>query len=387
MGVARPMPLVPALPRARLAGRTAPSLAATAATAAATQPNLKPYLQTLLDGESLSVDEAEAVCTAILQGANELQVASLLMLLRRNGESPATVAGFVRAMTKACVPVTVTGKMLDIVGTGGDGAHTINISTAAAILAAACGCKTAKAGNRSVSSKCGSADVLEALGVSLELSAEQVGDCVERCGMGFMYAPVNHPAMRVVAPIRKALGIRSIFNLLGPLTNAAGAQHVVIGVFTEDLLDLMADSLMEIGRVEHGVVVYGVGLDEISPLGPATILEIKNTAPPGEPKKYTKRTFQFDPLDVGVPRCVVDDLKGGDAEENAAALRDVLAAGDHTDAKRDAVVLNAGFGCFVFGLADSIEDGVALARSTLQTGAGLDTLNQWVSTTQELAGK
>jgi len=308
------------------------------------------------------------------------------MLLRRNGESPAEVAGFVEGMRRACVPVKVSGKMLDIVGTGGDGADTINISTAAAILAAAAGAKTAKAGNRSVSSACGSADVLESLGVNLDLTAEQVGACVESCGMGFMYAPVNHPAMKAVAPVRKALGVRSVFNLLGPLTNAAGAQHVVIGVFQEELLEVMADALMEIGNVEHGVVIHGVGLDEISPLGASTVLEIKNTAKPGEPKQYAKSTFQFDPLErLGVPRCKVEDLKGGDQQTNARLLRETLEGGTHTNAKRDSVVLNAGVGLYVFGLSESMEGGIALARAALEQGKGLAKLDEWIATTSALA--
>lgn len=331
-------------------------------------------------------EEATTVCSAILEGAEPMQVASLLMLMRRNGETPAEVAGFVEGMTRACVAVPVTGKMLDIVGTGGDGAHTINISTAAAILAAAAGAKTAKAGNRSVSSQCGSADVLEALGINLDLTSAQVASCVESCGMGFMYAPVNHPAMKVVAPVRKALGVRSIFNLLGPLTNAAGAQHVVIGVFQEELLDIMANALCEIGKVEHGVVIHGVGLDEISPLGPSSIVEIKNVALPGEPKVYERKTLSFDPLDaVGVPRCTVDDLRGGDAPTNAALLRETLAGGSHTDAKRDAVVLNAGVGLYVFGSAGSMEGGIALARDALNAGKGVAKLDEWVATSVALA--
>lgn len=356
--------------------------------AAASPPNLKPYLEKLVSGESLSKPEAAEVCAAVLQGAEPMQVASCLMLMRRNGESPAEVAGFVQAMSDACVPVKVTGKMLDIVGTGGDGASTINISTAASILAAAAGAKTAKAGNRSVSSACGSADVLEALGVDLTLSAKAVGECVEKCGMGFMFAPVNHPAMRMVAPIRKALGVRSVFNILGPLTNAAGAQHVVIGVFQESLMDIMADSLMEIGNIEHGVVIHGCGLDEISPLGASEVLEIKNTAPPGAPKVYARTRYAFDPeARCGVPRCTVEDLKGGDAPTNAALLREALSAGGHTNGKRDSIVLNAGVGLYVFGLAASIEAGVVLARTTLESGAGLAKLDEWIATTQELKGQ
>ena len=349
-------------------------------------PNLKPYIEKLLDGDHLTTDEAREVCAGVLGGSEPIQVASALMLMRRNGETPEEVAGFVAAMKEACVPVKIDGNMLDIVGTGGDGAHTINISTAAAILAAAAGCKTAKAGNRSVSSQCGSADVLEALGISMALTAEQVGECVARCGMGFMFAPVNHPAMKMVAPIRKALGVRSVFNILGPLTNAAGAQRVVIGVFTNDLIDVMGKALMEVGNIEHGVVIHGAGLDEISPLGSSTILEIKNIAAKGSPKKqYQTKKFYFDPLEVGTPRCTLEDLRGGDAKENAALMREALQGGDHTDAKRDAIVLNAGVGIYVFGLSESLEDGILLARKTLNTGKGLEKLDEWIQLTQELA--
>ncbi len=183
----------------------------------------------------------------------------------------------VRAMNSAALAVTFTEekKLLDIVGTGGDGADTINISTASVVLAAACGATVAKAGNRSVSSCCGSADVLEALGVQVDLSPTQVVECVEKCGIAFLFAPINHPAMKAVAPIRKQLGVRTCFNILGPMTNAASAQRAVIGVFDEDLLMLMAETLKEVGRVDHAVVIHGSGLDEISPLGPASIVEVR----------------------------------------------------------------------------------------------------------------
>mmetsp|Transcript_36553 Transcript_36553/g.114533 ORF Transcript_36553/g.114533 Transcript_36553/m.114533 type:complete len:292 (-) Transcript_36553:91-966(-) len=290
----------------------------------------------------------------------------------------------VAGMYKACRTVPATGKLLDIVGTGGDGAHTINISTAAAVLAAAAGCKTCKAGNRSVSSMCGSADVLEALGIKIELEPEKVAECVEKCGVGFMYAPVNHPAMKEVAPARKALGVRTVFNILGPMTNAARAQRVVIGVFQEELVPLMAESLMAVGNIDHGVVIHGVGLDEISPMGACTILEVKNTAPEGEPKVYETKKYDLDPLDLGIPRCVVEDLAGGDAPHNAAEMRKVLEGGDHTNAKRDSVVLNAGMGIYVYGLADSPAAGVELARETLNAGKGLEALDKWVETTTSL---
>lgn len=242
-----------------------------------TQMSLKPYIETLIQGERhLTSDETEAAFSEILlKGADEVQVGSLLTLLRARGETPSEIAGMVKAMNQACNAVNLGDtKLLDIVGTGGDGADTINISTASVVLAAACGCIVAKAGNRSVSSACGSADVLEALGIKVDLQPRQIKECVDACGVAFMFAPVNHPAMKFVAPIRKKLGVRTCFNILGPMTNAAGAQHAVIGVFHTELLPLMAGALKEVGKVDHAVVIHGVGLDEISPLGPATILEV-----------------------------------------------------------------------------------------------------------------
>ena len=213
----------------------------------------------------------------------------------------------------------------------------INISTASAILAAAAGCKVAKCGNRSVSSACGSADVLEMIGVAIDLPPVKAAECINTCGVGFLYAPINHPAMKAVAPIRKAMGIRTTFNIIGPITNAAGANRVVIGVFEERLVELLAHTLVELGTIEHGVVIHGCGLDEISPIGGSTICEIRNTATKGAMKVYylyplytlytlhtlctlykvyDVKTFFFDPLTVGVPRCVVEDLKGGSPTQN-----------------------------------------------------------------------
>ena len=241
--------------------------------------SLKPYIETLIQGErSLTSDETEAAFLEILKGADDVQVGSLLALLRARGETPSEIAGMVKAMNKVCAAVDLgSQKLLDIVGTGGDGADTINISTASVVLAAACGCTVAKAGNRSVSSACGSADVLEALGVKVDLSPDQVVKCVEGCNVAFMFAPVNHPAMKHVAPVRAKLGVRTCFNILGPMTNAAGAQRAVIGVFHPELMPLMAGALKEVGRVDHAVIIHGVGLDEISPMGPATILEVRQT--------------------------------------------------------------------------------------------------------------
>jgi len=334
----------------------------------------------------LTSEETKTAFSEILSGADEVQVGCLLTLLRARGETPEEIAGMVQAMNEACNSVDLSGKkLLDIVGTGGDGADTINISTASVVLAAACGCIVAKAGNRSVSSACGSADVLEALGVKVDLTPEQVVKCVEEVNVAFMFAPVNHPAMRFVAPVRKKLGVRTCFNILGPMTNAAGAQHAVIGVFHPELMPLMAGALKQVGRVDHAVIIHGVGLDEISPLGPATILEIKNTAAPGEPKVYDTKTFDFDPTSIGIPKCELIDLKGGGPEENAEKFKAVLKGGDHTDAKRDSIVLNAGVGCYVYGLSESIEEGCNLARSTLESGKAEALLEKWIKTSQDIS--
>jgi anthranilate phosphoribosyltransferase len=227
--------------------------------------------------------------------------------------------------------------------------------------------------------------VLEALGVIVDLNPTQVVECVERVQIAFMFAPINHPAMKLVAPVRKQLGIRTCFNIIGPLTNAASAQHAVIGVFDGALVPLLAETLQQVGRVQHAVVIHGVGLDEISPLGPATIFEIRNVAPQDQPKVYETRTFQFDPLSIGIPRCTLEDLRGGGPAENAAEFRKVLLGGTEHNAKRHAVILNAGLGCFVYGLTDSIETGCALARTTLESGKAHEVLQEWIAVSQEIA--
>mmetsp|Transcript_216 Transcript_216/g.338 ORF Transcript_216/g.338 Transcript_216/m.338 type:complete len:356 (+) Transcript_216:54-1121(+) len=349
--------------------------------------SLKPYIETLIEGNRhLTSDETEAAFSAILSGADPVQVSSLLTLLRARNETSEEIAGMVRAMNKACNPVNIPNTtLLDIVGTGGDGADTINISTASVVLAAACGCIVAKAGNRSVSSACGSADVLESLGVKVDLSPSQVEKCVEKCGVAFMFAPVNHPAMKHVAPIRKALGVRTCFNILGPMTNAAGAQRAVIGVFHEDLMPLMAGALKQVGRIDHALVIHGVGLDEISPLGPATIIEIKNVAQEGQPKVYEEKSFAFDPLDVGIPRCKIEDLKGGSPTENAEEFRKVLLGGVESNAKRDSIILNAGVGCYVYDIVETISDGCKLARDVLNSGKATDKLIEWIEASNSVA--
>jgi len=360
-------------------------------TTASIKMSLKPYIEVLIEGERhLTTEETEAAFGEILKGADHVQVGSLLTLLRARRETPSEIAGMVRAMNAACRSVDCgpNQPLLDIVGTGGDGADTINISTASVVLAAACGCTVAKIGNRSVSSRCGSADVLEALGVMVDLEPSQVEECVRRVGIAFMFAPTHHPSTRNVVPVRRALGVRTCFNVLGPMTNPAGAQRAVIGVFHPELLQLVADTMCQVGRIDHAVVIHGCGLDEISPLGPSRIVEVRNTAPPGVlPKVYGRREYEFDPVSVGIDRCHIEDLKGGGPDENAHKFREVLSGGSARDAKRDAVILNAGFGCYVYGKVDTVEEGCELARAALESGRAAAKLDDWIRASREIAAE
>ena len=361
-------------------------------TSVAVRGTLKPYLSTLIGGDGLSFEESRSLFGAFFDGtAAPEEVAAVLCCLRQKGESFEEVAGAATAMRDACVRVDAPGTLLDIVGTGGDGACTINLSTCSAILAAACGAKVTKCGNRSVSSACGAADVLEALGLDLELELDDVASCIEDVGLGFLYAPKNHPAMRFVAPVRKALGVRTAFNLLGPLTNAASAQRVVIGVFDEALVELLGAALERIGVVDHAVVIHGVGLDELSPLGPCTVKELKRDG-----DGYASSTWTLDPLDYGMPRCTLADLVGGGPDFNRRALRRCLAAdpasiplGEETTlddaACRDAIALNAGMGLYVYGAAPDLKAGIALAKDGLASGAGLAKLDAWIAKTKSYA--
>jgi anthranilate phosphoribosyltransferase len=266
---------------------------------------------------------------------------------------------------------------LDIVGTGGDGANTVNLSTAAAVLAASCGALVAKHGNRSVSSRSGSADVLEDLGVPM-LRPEQVAPCLEEAQIAFMYAPHFHPAMRFVAPVRKATGIRSVFNILGPLLNPAGCKHVVIGVYTPELLDVFGEVLLTLG-VEHGLVVHCAGLDELNSIGPADVVEVRQGA------EQPIRRYALRPEDVGVPAVTLEQLKGGDAAENAAILRKVFNGGAPSDGPvGNTIAYNAGAGLYVYGLADSIKSGYEMAKKQLASGKALATLDKWSQVAQQL---
>ncbi|KAK1946198.1 Anthranilate phosphoribosyltransferase [Phytophthora citrophthora] len=310
---------------------------------------------------------------------NPVAVGVLLALLAAKGESASEVAAFAKHMRSEAVKVHVSSgrPTLDIVGTGGDGANTVNLSTAAAVLAASCGALVAKHGNRSVSSRSGSADVLEELGVPM-LKPDRVGPCLEEAQIAFMFAPHFHPAMRYVAPVRKAIGIRSVFNILGPLLNPAGCKRVVIGVYTSNLLDVFGEVLLALG-VEHGLVVHCAGLDELNSMGPADVVEVRQGA------EEPFRRYKLRPEDVGVPVVTLEQLKGGDATENAAILRKVFSGGAYSECPvGNTIAYNAGAGLYVYGLADSIKSGYEMAKKQLSSGKALATLDNWAQVAQQL---
>jgi anthranilate phosphoribosyltransferase len=329
----------------------------------------------LASGIDLSSEQAEFVLAEIMSdNVNEAQTAAFLIALRAKGETVAELAGLARTMRRLALRVAVSGAdLLDTAGTGG-GAPTYNVSTTAALIAAAAGCRVAKHGNRSATSLCGSADLLEALGARIDLAPEAVAICIQEEGFGFMFAPQHHQATRHVVPVRKALGIRTIFNFLGPLTNPAGATRQLVGVFHPDYLDLVAGALLELGS-EHALVVSSQdGMDELSVAAETRIVEVSG----GSLRSYTVA-----PESVGLERAVLDSVRGGTPEENAETVRRVL--GGEPGPCRSLAVLNAGAALLVGGKVATLEEGVRLAERTIDAGAALETMERFVARTVELA--
>lgn len=333
---------------------------------------IREAIQRIIIQESLSQAEAQAVMGQIMEGeATPAQIACFLTALRLKGETVEEITGFAQAMREKVIPIRAARRpLVDTCGTGGDVQNTFNISTAAAFVVAGAGAAVAKHGNRSVSSRCGSADVLEALGVNLDLSAEQVSQCLDEVGIGFLFAPKLHPAMKHAIGPRREIGIRTVFNILGPLTNPAGASAQVLGVYAPELTETLARVLAHLGS-EHVFVVHGLeGLDEISTVGETRVSEARG----GEVRTYT-----LTPEEVGIPaRASLADLAGGDAAENARLLVEVLEG--QPGPRRDIVALNAAAGITAAGLAGDLREGLQRAYESIDSGAArekLKALQEW----------
>lgn len=339
--------------------------------------DLTAALEAVASGRALGVEEAEAAFDRFMDGtASEAQMAGLLVGLRVKGVAPSEIAGGVRALRKAMVrvPVRSSAGLVDTAGTGGGSVTTFNISTAAALVVAGAGVPVAKHGNRSFTSRCGSADVLEALGVRIDLSAEAMAAVLEEVGIVFMFAPLLHPAMKHVAPVRKALGIPTIMNLLGPLTNPAGARRQLVGVADPGLLDLVAGALAELGH-EHALVVHGeAGMDEVSPAGPTLVAELRA----GEVRRY-----RLVPEELGLEPVDLAELAGGDPATNAATIESVLRG--RRGAARNAVIANAAAAFLVSGIVESWLEGVRMAEASLDEGRGAAALERLRAATQRAA--
>ena len=334
-------------------------------------------LQRCIEHREIFHDEMLHIMRAIMSGElSPTMTAAILTGLRSKKESIEEITAAATVMREFATPVKVADNshFVDIVGTGGDGAHTFNISTTAMFVAAGAGAKVAKHGNRSVSSKSGTADVLEALGAQITLQAPQVAESLNRCGMGFMFAPNHHPAMKNVAAVRKEMGVRTIFNILGPLTNPADAPHMLMGVFHPDLVGIQARSLQRLG-LQHALVVYGKdGLDEVSLQGPTMIGELKD----GEIKEY-----EISPQDFGLQTCPTSQFKVSNPQESMDIVMGVL--NGQAGPAQDIVCLNAGAALYAADLAKDIGEGLAMAKNSISSGQAKAKLQEFITTTQSLA--
>jgi anthranilate phosphoribosyltransferase len=333
---------------------------------------IRESIDTVVSGQSLTMGEASAVMREIMEGeATPAQLGAFLTALALKGETTQEIAGMARVMREMALRVEVDGELVDTVGTGGDGKNTFNISTATAFIAAGAGLKVAKHGNRAASGSCGSADVLEALGVQIELSPVAVAQCINEVGVGFMFAPAFHPAMRHAGPVRREIGIRTVFNILGPLTNPAGAQTQLLGVALPELGGIMAEVLGLLGS-HHAMIVHGAGgLDEISLSGDTSVWEVRG----GQVEEWTIRVE-----DTGLPETPIEAIRGGSKEENAATMRRLFQG--EQGAVRDMVLLNSAGVLMVGDKSETIRQGIEMSAEIIDTGSALAKLDQMVEVTQ-----
>ncbi|PHV70225.1 anthranilate phosphoribosyltransferase [Sporanaerobium hydrogeniformans] len=333
------------------------------------------YIKKVIEGQNLTIEEAAAAMEELMSGeATDAQIASYLTALRMKGESIEEITGSAKGMREKCLKLKTEGDVLDIVGTGGDGTNTFNISSVSSLVIAAAGVPVAKHGNRSVSSKCGSADVLEALGVKLELTKEQNEEVLKRTGICFMFAPVYHSAMKYVGKARREIGVRTIFNILGPLANPAYANLQVMGVYSEELVEPLAKVLCNLG-VKRAIVVHGEdGVDEVSICGKTKVSEVRD----GVVKSYT-----INPLDLGLTMAKPEEIKGGQVGENKAIALAILKG--EKGAKRDIVLLNSAMALYIALDNKSLTECIQLAAEMIDSGKALAKLQEFVETTQSFA--
>jgi anthranilate phosphoribosyltransferase len=336
---------------------------------------IKEAIGTLVEGKSLSYEEAYFVMGEIMNGeATAAQIGAFLTALRIKGETADEIAGLASVMRVKATPVKISGPAIDIVGTGGDGSGSFNISTAAAFVAAGAGLKVAKHGNRAATSQCGSADVLEALGVKIDLGPEGVAECIEKAGIGFMFAPVFHPAMKHAAPVRREIGIRTVFNILGPLTNPASVEHMVLGVPSEELGKKIAAVLYRLGT-KHSLVVHGKdGLDEISISGKSLIWDVT--------KEKLSPSYEVSPKSFGFDKADVGEIKGGTPKENAEALLNILDR--KKSALRNIVVMNAAAALIAGNVTADMKKAARLAEEAIDSSRAKEKLNRLVELSRSL---
>ena len=327
---------------------------------------MKFTIEKLLDQVSLTQTEAQEVMFQIMSGEyDDAKIAGFLIALRAKGETSTEIAGFAQAMRDKMTRIECVDGAIDMCGTGGDASGTFNISTAATFVVAGAGVPVAKHGNRSMTSKSGSADVITALGVDITLPPEKVSECIEKIGLGFMFAPSLHPAMKYAMGARTSLGTRTVFNILGPLCNPAGVERQLMGIFDGSLTEKVAEVLKKLGS-SHAMIVHGDdGLDEISTTAPTKISRLKNDE--------SIDTISISAADYGFEIASLDDLQGGMPDENAEVIKNILNGSD-TGRKADIVILNAAAGIFVGGRVESIEEGISTARETISSGAAMNIL-------------